>query len=156
MQEAAAKSQKYSNTVCSGRQATGGGLARSFSSCSCRCCIQVQTTCRNDIVPAATARTAAGARSYCAPPSSSSSSNADADASNSDSSVSDRRHGSANETEGATKVCLSPNCGQAWELRYFKPNTAEVDGLSPLCDGCRCRFFRYRRLITKSGMSEAQ
>jgi len=53
-------------------------------------------------------------------------------------------------------VCVNPQSGQAWELRHLKPIKGGVDGLSPLCDGCRHRFKKYRQLITKSGMSETQ
>lgn len=56
----------------------------------------------------------------------------------------------------ATKVCIHPECGVTRELRHFKPKKAEVDGLSPLCDGCRYHMDTYKRLITRRGFSVTQ
>lgn len=53
-----------------------------------------------------------------------------------------------------TKVCLESKCRQAWELRHFTPMKGEVDGLSPVCDGCRYRMDTYRRLVTQPGVSK--
>jgi len=69
---------------------------------------------------------------------------------------SDHSSSSSGSREQATKVCIHPECGVTRELRHFKPKKAEVDGLSPLCDGCRYHMDTYKRLITRRGFSVTQ
>jgi len=96
------------------------------------------------------------ATSYYTAPYSTSSSDISTDATSNESSA----DGSSKHSdhEGRTKVCLNPECGKARKLRHFRPYKSEVDGLSPICDGCKYRFDTYRRLVTRvlSKMSETQ